>query len=207
VYWTLYACDDVSSYSHWYWRYYPTGNRVLQLVIISRLRVFLNSDRYILRRGRPQGRDFVNGKKCVAWANIILARKSDSRGHSTTRFSENVMEAEISYQMLEVLSFCDRERVQTPSIKITVLTFLLKKCSKTFRAYYFLRRGKKTSESSMLTNFRIAPCERNICRERKQHEIRDKKSYYPVNTAHSHRSTPSGRDIRELKQLRRWPQR
>ena len=44
-----------------------------------------------------------------------------------TRVSENVMEAEISYQMLEVLSFCDRERAQTPSIKITVLTFLVKK--------------------------------------------------------------------------------
>ena len=77
--------------------------------------------------------------------------KSDSRVHSTTRFSENVMEAEISYQMLEVLSFCDRERAQTPSIKITVLT-----CNKTFQAYYFLRRGKKTSESSMLTNLKVS---------------------------------------------------
>ena len=143
-------------------------------------------------------RDFLNGKKCVAWANIILAGKRDSRGHSTTRFSENVMEAEISYQMLEVLSFCDRERAQTPSIKITVLT-----CNKTFQAYYFLRRGKKTSESSMLTNLKVSILELlpakeipawskrwNICRVRKQHEIRDKKSYYPVNTAYSHRSTP-----------------
>ena len=93
-----------------------------------------------------------------------MAGKRDSHGHSTTRFNENVIEAEISYQMLEVLSFCDRERAQTPSIKITVLTFLLKKCNKTFRDYYFLRRGKKTSESSMLTNLKvsiIAPCERN----------------------------------------------
>ena len=50
---------------------------------------------------------------------------------------------------------CDRERAQTPSIKITVLTFLVKKCNKTFRDYYFLRRGKKTSESSMLTNLKV----------------------------------------------------
>ena len=62
----------------------------------------------------------------------------------------------MSYQMLEVLSFCDRERAQTPSIKITVLTFLVKQCNKTFRAYYFLRRGKKTSESSMLTNLKVS---------------------------------------------------
>ena len=34
--------------------------------------------------------------------------------------------AETSYQMLEVLSFCDRERVQLPSLKVTVLTFLVK---------------------------------------------------------------------------------
>ena len=52
--------------------------------------------------------------------------KSGSRRHSTTSFSENVEVAETSYQMLEVLSFCDRERVQPPSLKVTVLTFLVK---------------------------------------------------------------------------------
>ena len=41
-------------------------------------------------------------------------------------FSENVEVAETSYQMKEVLSFCDGERVQPPSLKITVLTFLVK---------------------------------------------------------------------------------
>ena len=41
----------------------------------------------------------------------ILAGKRGSRRHSTTSFSENVEVAETSYQMLEVLSFCDRERV------------------------------------------------------------------------------------------------
>ena len=49
-----------------------------------------------------------------------------SRRHSTTSFSENVEVAETGYQMFEVLSFCDQERVQTPSLKATVLTFLVK---------------------------------------------------------------------------------
>ena len=46
-----------------------------------------------------------------AWTSVILAGKRDSRRYSTTSFSENVEVAETSYQMLEVLSFCDRERV------------------------------------------------------------------------------------------------
>ena len=40
--------------------------------------------------------------------------------------SKNVVMAGTSYEMLDFLSFCDRERVQ-PTMKITVLTFLLKK--------------------------------------------------------------------------------
>ena len=49
--------------------------------------------------------------------------KHGSRRHSTKSFVEV---AETSYQMFEVLSFCDRERVQPPSLKVTVLTFLEK---------------------------------------------------------------------------------
>ena len=41
----------------------------------------------------------------------ILAGKRGSRCHPTTSFSENVEVAATSYQMLEVLSFCDLERV------------------------------------------------------------------------------------------------
>ena len=41
--------------------------------------------------------------------SVILAGKRCSRRHSTTSLSENVELAETSYQMLEVLSFCDRE--------------------------------------------------------------------------------------------------
>ena len=44
----------------------------------------------------------------------------------TLSFSENVEVAERSYQILEALPFCDRERVQPPSLKVTVLTFLVK---------------------------------------------------------------------------------
>ena len=40
--------------------------------------------------------------------------KRDNRRHSITSLSENVVVAEISYQMLQDLSFCDRERAQPP---------------------------------------------------------------------------------------------
>ena len=52
--------------------------------------------------------------------------------------------------MLEVLSFCDRERALRPSINITVLTFLVKKKeNKAFQGVYFLRiREKRLSQIS-----------------------------------------------------------
>ena len=41
---------------------------------------------------------------------LILTGKRDSRRrHYTTNFSENDLVAETSYQMLEVLPFCERE--------------------------------------------------------------------------------------------------
>ena len=61
-----------------------------------------------------------------ARTSVILAGKRGSRRHSTTSFRENVVAAETSYQMLEVLPFCDRERVYPPSLKVTVLNFLVK---------------------------------------------------------------------------------
>ena len=46
---------------------------------------------------------FWGGEEGAGWC--------DSRRHSTTGFRENVVvAAEISYQTLVVLSFCDRER-------------------------------------------------------------------------------------------------
>ena len=48
--------------------------------------------------------------------------------------------------MLELLSFCDREREYPPSLKITVLTFTVKKSKKkkTFRGVYIFRIREKT---------------------------------------------------------------
>ena len=40
-------------------------------------------------------------------AQDLVAGKRGSRRHSTTSFKENVKVAETTYQMLEVLSFCD----------------------------------------------------------------------------------------------------
>ena len=46
------------------------------------------------------------------WTSVILAGKRDSRRHSTTSFSENVVMAETNYQMLEeVLSFCAQKQI------------------------------------------------------------------------------------------------
>ena len=58
---------------------------------------------------------------------MILAGKRGSRRHSTTSFIESVIVAGTSYQMLQVLAFCNRERAQPPAIAITMLTFLVKK--------------------------------------------------------------------------------
>ena len=57
----------------------------------------------------------------------MLAGKCGSSRRSTASFSESVVVAGTRYQLLEVLEFCSRERAQTPSITITVLTFLVKK--------------------------------------------------------------------------------
>ena len=55
-----------------------------------------------------------------------MAGKRDSPSHSPTSFIENVVVAKTRYQMLQVLAFYDRERVKPPSLKITVLTFLVR---------------------------------------------------------------------------------
>ena len=44
-----------------------------------------------------------------ARTNVILGGKCGSRRQSTTSFRANVVVAKTRYQMLEVLSFCDRE--------------------------------------------------------------------------------------------------
>ena len=52
---------------------------------------------------------------------------------------------ETSYQMLEVLSFCDQERILPPSTEMTVLTFLIaKKAQGSFLGclFFFLIKRK-----------------------------------------------------------------
>ena len=54
------------------------------------------------------GRTTINEEKKEV--GLILTGKRDSRRrHYTTNFSENDLVAETSYQMLEVLPFCERE--------------------------------------------------------------------------------------------------
>ena len=43
--------------------------------------------------------------------SIILLGKGDSHCHSTMSFREKVVVVKTSYKMLEVLSFCNQERV------------------------------------------------------------------------------------------------
>ena len=74
-----------------------------------------------------------------------MAGKHGSRRHSTESFSQRVVVAGTSYQMLDVLAFCNLERAQPPSITITVLTFLVKKkYNEEFRGVYLLIIREKT---------------------------------------------------------------
>ena len=43
------------------------------------------------------------------WTSVILAGKHDGHDHSVKKFSMYVIVMETSYQILEVLSFCDWE--------------------------------------------------------------------------------------------------
>ena len=80
-----------------------------------------------------------------------MAGKRGSRRHSTTSFSESVVVAGTSYQMLKVLAFCNLERAQPPSITITVLTFLVKKSAmKNSGKIYFLTIREKTLKSNLV---------------------------------------------------------
>ena len=54
--------------------------------------------------------------------NVILAGNVVAVVSCTASFSENVVVAQTSYQMLGILSFSDRERASPPSTEISVLT-------------------------------------------------------------------------------------
>ena len=55
-----------------------------------------------------------------------LSGKRGSRRHPTTSFHANFVVGKKRYQMLEVLSFCDRESAQHPFLKMTMLAFLVR---------------------------------------------------------------------------------
>ena len=58
--------------------------------------------------------------------------------------------AETSYQLLEVLEFCNRERAQPPPITITVLTFLVKKVQRRIRGCLFFDNTRKNFKSNLV---------------------------------------------------------
>ena len=63
---------------------------------------------------------------------------------STTSFSENVVIAKKSYQMLGILSFSERERASPPSTEISALTLVVKKKYKdAFRDMCFKEQARK----------------------------------------------------------------
>ena len=72
------------------------------------------------------------------WRENVVAVVS-----STTSFSENVVMAKISYQMLRILSFSDRERASTPSTEISVLTLVVKKSTKKISGVYILKNRRE----------------------------------------------------------------
>ena len=57
---------------------------------------------------------FIDAPKVLCLQNLICLKlgliSGFYRRHFTKRFSEDVLVVETSYQMLEVLAFCDRER-------------------------------------------------------------------------------------------------
>ena len=79
-----------------------------------------------------------------------MAAKRGSRRHSTTSFSENVVLAETSYQMLQVLSLCDRERT-------TVLTFLVNQSTMKLSGVYIFENMQKKLYVKSRTRRRSRP--------------------------------------------------
>ena len=62
-----------------------------------------------------------------ARTNVIVAGKYGSRRQSTTSFSENVVVAKTSDQMLEILIIWRSGEGLLPSTETSVLTFVVKK--------------------------------------------------------------------------------
>ena len=108
---------------------------------LSRTLAFIR-DLEILRRRRLRVQDLLS--------EHYLAGKCDSR-HSATSFSENVAVVETSYQMLENLSFCNRDRAKPPSIKGNSTNSLgQKKYSEAFRGQISYSQSFTSSKVSIM---------------------------------------------------------
>ena len=66
------------------------------------------------------------------------------------RVLASVVVAGTTYQMFEVLAFCNRERAQPPSITITVLTFLVKKSTMKNSGFLFFDNTRKNFKSDLV---------------------------------------------------------
>ena len=62
---------------------------------------------------------------------------------STRSLSENVVMAKVSYQMLGILSFSERERASPPSTEISVLTLVVKKSTKNLSGVCVLQHRRE----------------------------------------------------------------
>lgn len=82
------------------------------------------------------------------WTSVILA--GNSRRHSTTGFRENVLVAESSYQVLEVLSLCESKRAWPPLVKITELAFGEQQVKWSFLGCLFLEKNTRKKLKSNL---------------------------------------------------------
>ena len=58
--------------------------------------------------------------------------------------------AKISYQMLEILSFSDRERASPPSTEITVLTLVVKISTMKLLRVYILKKRRQNLKLNVI---------------------------------------------------------
>ena len=88
-----------------------------------------------------------------ARTTIILAGKCGSRRQPTTSFSEHVVVAKTSYEMLQIFSFSDLERAQPPSMEISVLTLVVKKAQWSFPGCLLLENRRENLKLNVVLVF------------------------------------------------------
>jgi len=125
------------------WREKPVTLWLANLPVslsLSRTLVFIR-DLEILRRRRLGVRDLLS--------QLHFGGKMWLSSFCYEFYSENVAVAETSYQMLENLSFCDRDRAKPPSIKVTVLTLSVKKSTVRLSGVKYHTRSRSLPRRSL----------------------------------------------------------